>query len=499
MVQLRAAVRRKGVRVLVVTSLIGLPAPVAAQFSPGPLSRAHADIDKTAKCFQCHEPRKATTADRCLACHVELRQRIDTGKGFHGRMQAASRARCGSCHIEHGGRDVELIRWDGGRERFDHRQTGFALEGAHAALACNTCHTPKWIRATDVLEKRSVNLGRTYLGLRTTCHDCHTDVHHGQFEARMAQGTCSVCHGQSTWKPVAFDHEASRYPLRGKHRQVQCQKCHGLQNEGGEPVAAGTPGAFARYRPLAFDSCKDCHRDPHQDRYGANCTRCHSVEAWTLVSQGAFDHDRTDFPLRGRHAGVACNACHKSGFKQPIAFARCTDCHRDAHQGQLAHRSDKGECSACHDVQGFAPARFAVREHAATRFELDAAHRAVACNRCHTPLHAGAPPGAVRFRFDRLDCQACHADPHLAQFADATGRTECTRCHVRAEWRIARFDHDRLSRFPLQGAHARTKCSACHPGEVRDKHKVVRYKPVDVACRSCHAEPVERSKLDEGR
>lgn len=555
--------------------LVTLAAPPArAQFSPGKLSRAHAGLEGPTACFRCHEPRKATTPERCLKCHVELRARIDAGRGYHGRMGAGERAVCSKCHPEHAGVEAALVHWpDGRREVFDHRRTGWPLDGRHTALRCEACHAPEHIRAADVREEQAVKMQRTHLGLSTRCADCHRDPHRGQFEAQVKAGDCTTCHTTAAWKIEPFDHARTRFALAGRHARLACAKCHPSVNEAGTRVAAGTAGAFVRWRPLEFAACsachedphrgrlgaacaschtpqgwKDvsmagfdhgrtrfalvgkhaavectrchypvnaagarvaagspgaqprwkplefasctaCHRDPHASRFGLDCTRCHSPQSWKAIPAGAFDHDRTDYPLRGAHARVECQKCHAGGdFKKKLAFARCRDCHRDVHDGQLAQRGDGGACESCHGVEGFLPARYGGLEHDRSRFPLRGAHRAVACNACHRPTREGAPRGSVRFRFESNACAACHTDPHAAQFA-VQGTTDCARCHAETGWKLPRFDHDRQTRFRLEGAHARTACTACHKPQKVGERTVVRWRPLDTACRACHAEP----------
>ena len=57
------------------------------------------------------------------------------------------------------------------------------------------------------------------------------------------------------------------------------------------------------------------------------------------------------------------------------------------------------------------------------------------------------------------ECIACHRkdDKHRAKFG-----TDCASCHNSRAWAIWSFDHDRRSRFPLQGMHKRAACESCH-------------------------------------
>src|SRR6185437_4886788 len=82
---------------------------------------------------------------------------------------------------------------------------------------------------------------------------------------------------------------------------------------------------------------------------------------------------------------------------------RCSDCHVDAHEGQVPAEGDGGvKCEKCHTVNGFLPVLFTVDMHKDTRFPLEGAHRAVACNRCHkqdSRLSAKVPH-ALRAKLD---------------------------------------------------------------------------------------------------
>ena len=473
------------VRASAVGAMMIAPGIARAQFSPGPLSSAHQAIDRPTACMECHEPKQSTTAVRCLACHKPLATRIAAQSGYHGRDRDRT-IQCASCHPEHGGREATLVRWPESRDKFDHSLTGYVLTGHHATLACNSCHLPSLIRATDVRAAKDLKLQSTYLGLSTHCGECHGDIHRGQFAAATEKRDCTPCHSTDQWKGVAVDHAKTRFQLTGKHAAVACVRCHFSEDDSGARVAAATANSFVRFRPLAHAACVDCHTDVHKGQYGADCTRCHSTVGWASIAMGAFDHDKTRYPLRGLHRSVDCAKCHTTGdFKRRIAFIQCMDCHSDRHSGQFAKSASKGACDACHSIEGFAPARFGTAEHEKTSYPLRGAHLAVACNACHTAA-AGALPGNVRFKLGASVCADCHKDEHGGQFAKAKGGTECSRCHGDASWRIASFDHSK-TRFPLDGAHAKARCVDCHTSATVGGRKTVRYRPLDTACRACHA------------
>jgi hypothetical protein len=543
-------------RALLAGALV-LLAPVAAraQISPGPLSRFHHSLEGARNCRSCHAS-QGVTRELCLTCHTALGQRIAAGRGLHARTEY--RVGCERCHVEHQGAGFELVFWgQQGRASFDHAQTGFPLEGRHQALGCESCHQANRIRDRAGLARGGVNLKRTFLGLGRECSSCHGDPHQKQFAPRG----CTDCHDATAFKPARFDHDRSAFPLTGAHEAVACAACHkpgpaGATRFKGTPhqtcaschadphagrmgarcdschTTAGwsriEPGRFDHSRtrfPLTglharvacagcharaggamrfggtpFETCASCHRDPHAGRLGAGCASCHSTGGWRSVKEGAFDHDRTRFPLRGRHAGVACASCHQPGKPRAMAHASCSDCHADRHAGQLADRPDRGRCETCHDVGGWQPARFSTEDHAKTRLPLTGAHLAVPCDGCHREVAtsslglrapAGAPATTERFHFPALGCDACHGDPHQGRTARAG---TCEGCHATAAWTQVRFDHAR-TRFPLAGAHATTPCGACHPGSGGARAFAGRPQ----ACAGCHRDPHQGHFARDGR
>ena len=52
---------------------------------------------------------------------------------------------CVRCHLDHNGKDFGLIHWEPPQKQFDHKLTGYVLEGKHAGIACEKCHTPGYM------------------------------------------------------------------------------------------------------------------------------------------------------------------------------------------------------------------------------------------------------------------------------------------------------------------------------------------------------------------
>lgn len=516
---------RRGARTAAALAVaIALPWSAAAVdlFSPGPLAKGHEQLEGLTKCTECHQAGEKLSAARCIACHGELKERLARGRGLHGRIPPAERA-CEACHHEHQGRDFPLVDWGpAGRDRFDHARTGWPLRGKHLATPCTKCHEPRLVDDRAVKELLAKRPGRaTWLGAALTCRACHFDDHRGQLST-----DCERCHGEKAWKVTrGFNHARTRYPLRGKHAKVACAKCHPRRLD--EETAPGTFPApvsptFLALKPIPFARCLDCHKDPHKERFGDSCEGCHTLDSWKeMVGRGkeSVFHLKTRYPLEGAHVAVACKACHGPfGREKPryrnMAFQACTDCHLDAHVGQLA-RSGRPTpaCEACHDVRGWFPVRYDLEEHGKTPYPLVGAHVSVACALCHPKDERIAERVPARIReglarqerpvqvsaaalarpgFDR--CETCHKDPHAGQLERRRQPSACVACHMLGSWSVLAFDHQRDSRYPLSGKHAAAACAACHPRV----DGVTRYRPIEMACASCHAD-AHAGQLSRGR
>jgi len=500
-----------------------LPSAATAQFfSPGPLARPHASLEGLDKCAKCHEEQKGLSARLCLDCHTELGPRVSKGEGFHGHLPAAKKQACQECHPDHRGLDFEMVEWEGGRDKFDHQRTGWPLKGGHASakVHCDDCHkTPAIVEASvrRMLEKQPKS--STFLGLSQRCDTCHFDEHRGELGRE-----CQKCHNETAWKPPAsFNHQTAAFPLLGKHKDVACAKCHPSVTDEHFAAAPAFPkpraATFMQMKPIDSKTCESCHEDPHKGSLGPACASCHSETSWKLIKtdkdRDTTFHDKTRFPLRGGHVGVNCRSCHGPFPGQPakfkgLAFGACSDCHLDAHLGQLAVKppAKAAPCESCHTVNAFSPPRYEREQHDNTKFPLEGAHAAVACRGCH-PVDTGLASriGAstraflkARKRPERFSlvllhpaksptaCAGCHQDVHLGQLSKPGVADNCATCHKTTSFSDLAFNHDRDSRFPLTGKHARTACAACHKPTPSAKGgaPVIRYKPLSMLCGSCH-------------
>ena len=238
---------------------------------------------------------------RCDHCHAAVHQgELGPGRGD-----------CVACHddVAFAPTRYSLVM---------HDSTSFPLRGAHGAVPCNGCHT--------VVAGATPHTGRVRFRIADTrCAACHRDPHGGQFTGR----SCESCHDVEAWARVTFNHDSTRYPLRGAHLTLRCSSCHTRENN--------DPRALVRFRglPLTCEAAA-CHGDPHGGQFagraqGSACTTCHTKSRWR---PSEFDHlTDSDWPLNGAHRHVACAACHRPDHPggvvryRPLS-QRCEDCHR---------------------------------------------------------------------------------------------------------------------------------------------------------------------------
>lgn len=402
-----------------------------------------------------------------------------------------------------------MIKWDGGKGSFNHDLTGYKLEGKHKTDTCEKCHKPEQIVNSLVRKQAGISLSlkNTQLGLSQECTTCHFDEHRKQLDSK-----CDQCHDFEDWKESAkkkFDHEKTKYPLTGLHQKVECVKCHVLKDDPQHKPDGSVDKDFAVYKKMDFSNCTPCHKDPHQNKFGQNCVKCHDTLGWMHVVVTGFDHIKTNFPLIGEHRHIACEKCHQPDIKKPavyknMKFANCADCHADVHAGQFALRTDTGRCEACHNETGFVPSLFTVERHdLESQYKLSGSHIKVACAKCHVksqPLEfktrsgfiAPGDSSAMIFKFKVKSCASCHADIHRGQFAEKLKKQDCDICHKVESWKDLKFDHNKDSEFALLGKHKDQKCEKCHKLiDENTEMKRVQYKPVSKLCESCHKDPHE--------
>ena len=225
-------------------------------------------------------------------------------------------------------------------------------------------------------------------------------------------------------------------------------------------VAALLATASARAAEAPARAAPDLSfRPPHAGgAHGGDtdCAACHTPDGWRVFG---FAHERTGFPLEGRHRDAPCKGCHESGtFADPLPRA-CSACHRDVHLGRLGQR-----CQDCHEPVAWGAPSFGPDAHRRTAFPLTGRHALVPCESCHGDRRDRG------FARPTVRCAGCHeadllrargggaaVDHQAAGFPD-----DCRGCH--STWRFSPAHlpaHDAC--FSIRsGAHAGIRCRDCH-------------------------------------
>lgn len=186
-------------------------------------------------------------------------------------------------------------------------------------------------------------------------------------------------------------------------------------------------------------------------------------------------HNRTSFPLDGRHRDLACESCHPQGSYRGTP-TRCFDCHWTRRQDDRYRLQLGTQCEQCHRPTSWAAVRW---DHTLTGMALSAAHRTLSCQACHQPGNFNTV-AATCFACHRQDYDATRAPNHAAVGFPTT----CEACHVpsHTSFRQATFAH---VTFPLLGVHALQTCTACH--------RSTAYAGTPRTCVGCHRTDYDRT------
>lgn len=463
---------------------------------PGELINAHKKFEED--CTKCHEFFAQSRQDiRCLKCHDHKNVADDIKKkeGYHGRIPNVEEKECKTCHRDHIGRDAVVVLMD--EQTFDHGQTDFVLRGGHLDIQCLACHKKD----------------KKYHQAKRKCIDCHKDnePHKGKLGK-----VCDTCHRESSWNDFQFDHSRTDFKLEGNHKGVECRDCHPQERYEATPTKCygchkrddkhkgrygkkckkcHTPLGWAnqkfnhdkdtkfklsgRHKKVGCDQCHEadvnayeeelktdcysCHEfsDEHKGQYGKKCKDCHTTRGW---AKQRFDHNKTDFPLKGKHEDTACSDCHRGEMFAEEMSTKCYDCHvqHDVHDGQQGKK-----CDDCHSEEGWLEkVEF---DHDITKFPLLSSHAAVGCEECHS---------SSNFKDAKPVCGTCHIedDTHKKRLGP-----KCGTCHNSVDFKAWEFDHDKQTDFKLTGEHEGKDCLLCHREVVEKEIELT------AICYGCHA------------
>ncbi len=275
-------------------------------------------------------------------------------------------------------------------------------------------------------------------------------------------------------------------------------------------------------RKVGKDKCLACHQ-PIADRQRSNkgvhanqkaagrtCEACHmehkgrtkDLMGWSSIAGSAgkdgFEHATyTGYALEGSHKDTACAKCHtqkaNSGSQTFLkASTLCVACHQNPH-GEL--REPLRKCERCHDARSWKMVDKARFDHDKdSRYPLERKHADVSCGKCHgkagsqPPSAKGAVAGPNAAGYMKLtfrwaswsfDCTPCHENVHGSSLF---GQKSCKLCHsAKAEWPKMFFDHNKRTKFPLEGAHEKkATCASCHKKDEK--------RAPERACQTCHVD-----------
>ena len=306
---------------------------------------------------------------------------------------------------------------------------------------CMKCHAHENI-LDDISNNKGFH-GRLPAKVKSECKHCHTD-----HEGRDAQVVLL--------NPLTFKHDSTDFPLEGIHKTTSCNACHEEDKKHAEtPV-----------------DCYSCHKsaDVHKGKQGKKCGDCHKPSGW---KQTGFDHDKTDFPLKGSHEEAGCTACHINQ-KYKDTPKQCISCHQidDIHRGSFGKK-----CDSCHSEKKWDV--FDFDHNRKTDFPLYGKHKKATCNSCHKP-------DDIKEKLPKT-CHGCHKndDSHKGQYGN-----KCKNCHSTSSWQKQKFDHNKTE-FSLLGKHKDVARNHCHKGGLyEDKLKT--------DCITCH-EKDDAHKGKQGR
>jgi hypothetical protein len=252
---------------LTVTLVAGLMVSKGqGMFSPGPLAdrsrtgaktggvSSHAALETN--CAACHASplNGQTMASRCMDCHTNVRQQLDSHGPIHGMM--TNGLECRTCHTEHHGTQAAITNLT----MFNHDWAAFKLTGAHGKVECASCH------------KTGV-----YQGTAQACVSCHAEpavptVHKAKYGT-----TCIQCHSTTTFKGATFNHNFFSINHGGRRTTNTCATCHADEQH------------FAVY------TCYNCHEhtpakmaQTHLRRNITNyqdCISCHARKGTRRVAE----------------------------------------------------------------------------------------------------------------------------------------------------------------------------------------------------------------------
>jgi len=257
-------------------------------------------LHQTTACSSCHKKTEKWNFREigkiCTDCHTDYHNGQFTQSGVSPN--------CSQCHSTKGFTEANYTIEQ-------HNKSAFKLQGSHIATPCFECHKKgeKW----------------NFRSIGKVCIDCHTNIHQTYISSKYYPNqNCTICHTETSWNSVIFDHSQTNFKLSGAHISTTCRLCHFAKKMEGHDQQ--------KFTELST-SCGSCHTDKHNKQFEkngiTNCVECHTTENWNT---NKFAHNKTAFKLDGEHKNVACAKCHKpTKGEQYITYKikefKCESCH----------------------------------------------------------------------------------------------------------------------------------------------------------------------------
>lgn len=170
-----------------------------------------------------------------------------------------------------------------------------------------------------------------------------------------------------------------------------------------------------------WPGCFRCHNDHHTNQMGkvltSSCPVCHTVpQRGPLLALGATSPASNEpwhpWPLKGEHARILCNLCHRAGYRPPL------------------------DCVSCHGIDTSAPMM------------------SMPCSTCHLK-EAELQPMA--------DCRSCHQDVVELHKKGEHSTAPCKSCHTPHTWKVTTREVCLGCHDDKKTHNAPTFCGECHP------------------------------------
>ena len=162
----------------------------------------------------------------------------------------------------------------------------------------------------------------------------------------------------------------------------KCLNCHDHKNLRARIKSGKGLHATAKVKG---QRCHNCHAE-HQGR-------SFNIMGWKGLPPGekGFDHKLSGWPLKDKHAVLACKNCHKdrnsAGRRTFLGENKlCGSCHR-RDQPHRFDRTHNMKCERCHTEISWKPTKknksFDHNKKSDAEFPQEGAHKEVACRKCH--------------------------------------------------------------------------------------------------------------------